>query len=98
VNKYTLSNRTKLDIKKIATHGMEDFGEAQTIKYMASFKEKMQFLANYPEVGREFLNSRTGNQYLFFPHESHVIYYRKRQDDIFVVRILHHKMLPEKHL
>lgn len=77
---------------------MEDFGMDQTLKYMAGLKERMELLAKRPEIGRTFEHTLTKNQYLFFRYESHVIYYRKRKNDIFIVRILHSKMLPEKHL
>ena len=77
---------------------MEDFGEEQTLKYMAGLKERMQSLAERPDIGRRFEHTLTEHQYLFFRYESQVIYYLKRDSDIFIVRILHTKMLPEKHL
>jgi len=77
---------------------MEDFGEEQTLKYMSGLKERMQLLAERPDIGRRFEHTLTEHQYRFFRYESHVIYYLKRDSDIFIVRILHTKMLPEKHL
>ena len=77
---------------------MEDFGETQTLEYMAGLKERMQFPAERPDIGRRFLHTNTEQQYLFFRYESHVIYYRKCKGDIYIVRILNSKMLPEKHL
>ena len=98
MNTYIRSKRTKQDIQQITRRSVEDFGETQTLKYMADLKAKMQLLAERPDIGRDFVHSRTRRQYLFFRHESHVIYYRKRTSDVFIVRILHIKMLPEKHL
>ncbi len=77
---------------------MEDFGMDQTLKYMAGLKERIKLLAERPDIGRRFEHTLTKHKYLFFRYESHVIYYRKRKSDIFIVRILHTKMLPEKHL
>jgi toxin ParE1/3/4 len=51
-----------------------------------------------PNRGRVFVNGRTGHEYFRYRYVSHVIYYRKRQDDVFIVRVLHGKMLPENHL
>ena len=98
MNTYIRSKRTKQDIQQITRRSVEDFGETQTLKYMVDLKAKMQLLADRPDIGRDFVHSRTKRQYLFFRHESHVIYYRKRKCDVFIVRILHIKMLPEKHL
>jgi len=98
VNTYIRSKRTKQDIQQITRRSVEDFGETQTLKYMVDLKAKMQLLADRPDIGRDFVHSRTKRQYLFFRHESHVIYYRKLKCDVFIVRILHIKMLPEKHL
>jgi toxin ParE1/3/4 len=95
---YTKSKRADRDLKSIIIRGMTDFGEAQTDKYIAGLHDKMQLLAERPDIGREYVHSRTQLTYLCFPHESHMIYYRKRKDDIFITRILHVRMLPEKHI
>jgi len=98
VNNYTRSKKSTENIQKITKRSMEDFGETQTLEYLAGLKERMHVLADRPDIGRGFLDTRTEQQYLFFRYESHVIYYRNRKSDIFIVRILHSKMLPEKHL
>lgn len=98
MNNYTRSKKSKQEIREITKRSVEDFGEARTLEYMAGLKERMQLLADRPDIGRGFEHIRTKREYLFFRYESHVIYYRKRKSDIFIVRILHTKMLPEKHL
>ncbi len=82
MNTYIRSKRTKQDIQQITRRSVEDFGETQTLKYMADLQAKMQLPAERPDVGRDFVHSRTRRQYLFFRHESHVIYYRKRICDV----------------
>lgn len=98
MNSYTRSKKSTQDIREITKRSIEDFGEAQTLRYMAGLKERVQLLADRPDIGRRFTHTHAKQQYLFFRYESHVIYYRKREIDIFIVRILHSKMLPEKHL
>src|SRR5690606_24892342 len=95
---YVHSKKSKQDIQEITKRSMEDFREKQTLKYMAGLKERLQLLAEQPDIGRRFDHSLTKHQYLFFRYESHVIYYTKRNGDIFIVRILHTKMLPQKHI
>jgi toxin ParE1/3/4 len=96
--KYTKSKRADTDIKTIIIKSMADFGEAQTDKYMQGFESALCELAEMPNRGRVFVSGRTGHEYLRYRYVSHVIYYRKRQDDVFIVRILHGRMLPENHL
>jgi len=97
-NKYQFSKKTKQDILHITKWSLDDFGERQTIRYMDGLNEAMQALADCPDKGREFVHNKTGRVYLYHRYLSHVIYYRKRENDIFVIRIIHTKMLPEKHL
>ena len=95
---YTKSKRADRDIQAIVIHGLTDFGEVQVDAYLNGLKNKMKLLANSPDIGREYVHSRTQRRYLRFRHESHVIYYRKRTNDIIITRILHVRMLPENHL
>jgi toxin ParE1/3/4 len=97
-NKYTKSQKADIDIAHITQRSFDDFGEKQTITYMGGLIESLQALANNPERGRAFIHSKTQQTYLFYRYVSHVIYYRQRSHDIFIVRILHTKMLPENHL
>lgn len=98
MNNYSRSKKSTQDIQEITRRSLEDFGEAQTLRYMAGLKERLQLLADRPDIGRVFTQISTEHKYLFFRYESHVVYYRKRKDGIFIVRILHSRMLPEKHL
>jgi toxin ParE1/3/4 len=96
--KYTKSKRADQDIRIIIIRSMADFGEAQTDKYIEGLESALCELAEAPDKGRSFVSDRTGQEYSRYRYVSHVVYYRKRQDDIFIVRILHGKMLPENHL
>jgi toxin ParE1/3/4 len=77
---------------------MHDFGEAQTGRYLMGMKERIEWLAANPGRGRSFIHRTTQQEYLYYRYESHVIYYRERSSDIFIVRVLHGRMLPENHL
>lgn len=89
---FTLSRKADRDISKITRWSLEQFGVNQTQKYMAGMRDSFEYLADNPALGRSYLN------YFYFRYESHVIYYRKRMNDIFITRILHKKMLPERHI
>lgn len=95
---YTRSKRADQDIKHITKQSIFDFGELQTDKYLAGLEETLQLLADNPKLGCGYTSGKTKTDYHYHRYVSHVIYYRQREQDIFVVRILHKKMLPEKHL
>lgn len=95
---YQRSKRTKRDIIGITQRSIKDFGEQQTLEYMRGLKNAMKALADDPDKGREYIHGRTERVYLRYQYVSHVIYYRKRKNDIFITRILHVRMLPDKHL
>jgi toxin ParE1/3/4 len=52
-------------------------------------------LADNPALGRSCDNVRSGLRRL--EHGEHVIFYRKDSGGILVSRILHQRMLPERH-
>lgn len=97
-SKHTKSKRADIDIKAIIIRSMEDFGEAQTDSYIEGLEKALHELAKTPDKGRSFVSDRTGQKYSRYRYVSHVIYYRKRKGDIFIVRILHSRMLPANHL
>jgi len=97
-NNYTLSQKGKQDILNITNRSMEDFGERQTRIYMAGLESFLQELANNPNLGRVYTHSKTAKEYLYRLYTSHVVYYRLRKNDIFILRVLHQRMLPAKHL
>ncbi len=96
--KYTKSKRADRDIKRIIIHSLAEFGELQTDKYAKGLEKTLQHLADAPEIGRIFLHGETNREYRQYAYVSHTIFYRQREEDIFIVRILHSRMFPEKHL
>lgn len=95
---YTKSKRADLDIQQIVLRSMADFGERQTDRYMAGLAQALGAIAQNPDLGRLFTDEPTQRAYRWYSYESHMIYCRKRPNDVLIVRILHTKMLPEKHL
>lgn len=94
--KYNKSKSTDQDIKNITKQSIIDFGEQQTDKYLQGLEESLELLADNPKLGRAFSLAKL--EFYYYRYVSHVIYYQQRKQDIFIVRILHKKMLPEIHL
>ncbi len=84
---YTKSKKTDQDIKDITKRSISDFGETQTDKYLSGLEQCLQLLADNPDLGRTCNELRQG--YQRHEYESHIIFYRKRKNDIFITRILH---------
>lgn len=91
-NSFVRSKKADADIAKITKWSVQSFGVKQTQIYMKGMHDSFQTLADNPKLGRAYLG------YFHCRYKSHVIYYRQRKRDIFIVRILHKNSLPEKHI
>lgn len=87
---YELSEAAAKDIEEILAHSIVEFGLLQTETYHAALRHCLELLSDNPGMGSTADDIRPG--YRRFPHESHVIFYTIRGQDVFVVRILHKSM------
>lgn len=84
---YVLSEEAVADIDEIFEFGEYKFGYDQAIKYLIGLDEQFQKLANNPHIGRERNDIKKG---LFsVPYISHIIFYRKLDRKLRIVRILY---------
>ena len=88
--KFRLSVKARAEIKNIFRYSFQKFGESQAKKYKTSFDECFQLLADNPNMGIECHTIRNG--YFRHKHESHVIFYTLRSNDIFITTIIHSRM------
>ena len=94
--KYTYSKRAARDVKKIYIDTVKRWGYRQADKYDAGLEHAIELLADNPDMGRKCDEIKFG--YQRFEHERHNIFYRKRKNDIFIIRILHDQMDAKRHL
>ena len=89
-NKYTYSRLAQNDLIKIYKDSAGKWGFEQAEKYQAEIERSLQLLAENPDMGRlcEWKMPVTQR------HECqrHIIFYRKRKNDILISRILHERM------
>lgn len=95
---FVFSRAAENDIISIVRSSISAFGDAQTVTYMAGIEKALNLLAAHPEMGAQFTHDRSGRVYRRYRCGSHIVYYRKRDADIFIVRLLHERILPGKHL
>jgi toxin ParE1/3/4 len=96
-NKYVISVKAKQDLKSVAKYTIENFGEAQALKYASGIRRVMEDLAQKPELGRNYVAVKN-KMLLRYRFKSHVIFYYKDESDIFIVRVLGVRMDFPKHL
>ncbi len=81
---------------EIADYSLDRWGLRQTERYLDGLDDCFRRLVQTPQVGRSFDQIRAG--YLRIEHGKHVVIYRADADGVFICRILHQSMLPERQL
>lgn len=84
---YVLSEEAESDIDDIYDFGVYKFGTGQAIKYLIGLEEHFETLGKNQDVGRHRGDIKKGLYSLSYI--SHVIFYRKLDSKIRIVRILY---------
>lgn len=86
--KYKLTNKAVEDLSNIWDYTYEEWSENQAAKYYFELVEGFEFLAENPNVGK---NYEVIDLNIFgFPVNMHIIFFQKiNTNEILVVRILH---------
>lgn len=93
--RFRVSRRAEADLLDIATYTLRTWGEDQAIRYVNDLEVCCQRLADNPELGRACDYVRPGLRRV--EHGRHVLFYRIEAKGILVSRILHQRMLPDRH-
>lgn len=92
---YKLSNLAAKDFEGIFEYTLVNFGVKKADEYTKSLHDILEVISSNPLIGMECIEIAVGVKR--HNHSKHVIFYRNRTDDIFVIRILHQQMEPLKH-
>ena len=91
MNTFVLSSKAKTDLIKIAKYTQITYGLSQRNDYLKVLDSTFHLLAGEPELGINCDYIREG--YNKYPQASHVIYYKEyKNNQIFIVRVLHKSM------
>lgn len=93
---YALSRSADRDLEGIARTSAQQWGFSRAEAYLSSLHRAFEIIAQFPDVGRDASGLRPG--YLRFEHERHSVFYRRAKGGVLVVRVLHVRMQPQKHL
>jgi len=94
--KYMLSEAADADLRDIAYFTFLHFGSRQAAAYGEGFDVCFEMIAENPKLGQVQDNIRLGLRR--HVHQSHEIYYIETDEGILIVRILHERQEPGRHL
>ena len=92
---YRFSVAAARDLVEIGTYTQQTWGVAQRRVYLNRLQKCFETLSVQPKLGksRSELPGMRG-----FHHDHHVIFYMATPDDILIVRVLHERQDPTRHL
>lgn len=92
---FRFSRLGEADLQNIALYTLHTWGKSQALRYLSGLKTCCQTLADNAALGRPCNHIRPGLRCMV--QGKHVIFYRWERGGILISRILHQRMLPEKH-
>ncbi|WP_348655118.1 type II toxin-antitoxin system RelE/ParE family toxin [uncultured Thalassolituus sp.] len=95
-HQLTLAPAAKADLKDIYQYGLRQWGQAQSDRYLDALKGIFWALTEQPLMGTERPKLLTRIRSL--PAESHVLFYRVTDRNVEIIRVLHSRQDPIRHL
>lgn len=95
-NSYKLTEDAERDVIDIYLFTLEHFGLTQAEKYSAEIFARFGAIGKTPSLGRDYSAIYPGTYRI--NQGSHAVYYRRNDDSILILRILHQSMDPARHL
>jgi toxin ParE1/3/4 len=94
--KFELTAAADRDLTEIYVYSHSRFGEHTANDYLLGLESCFAQLAEMADMGRPIEHIRSG--YYRFTHARHVVFYKKIEGGVLIVRVLHIAMDPESHL
>jgi toxin ParE1/3/4 len=96
VGSYALSGEADADIENIAEVSLQQWGLVRAERYILELHDAFRRLADFPDLGRDASLVRFG--YRKIEVAGHSVFYRRVEDSVLIVRVLHQRMDFERHL
>ena len=93
---FFLSGKAKADVKDIGRYTQEVWGVEQRNRYLGDLDACFQKIGANSTLGNSAEAIRAG--YRRIRAGSHMVFFRKVGNEVEIVRVLHERMLPGKHL
>ncbi len=94
--KFRLTRPALRDLAEIGRYTREQWGKKQARRYGIAITERLKWLCRNKPMWRERPELDAG--IFSYPHESHVLVFRECRVGIEILRILHQRMDPIRHL
>lgn len=96
MKEFQLTPAARHDLSGIWDYTATHWDQAQAEKYILEIKAAIERIAADPERGRACDEIRQG--YRRYGIGSHLVFYRDSADTVDIIRILHQRMDPTRHL
>lgn len=96
VGRYRLTPAAQRDLSSIWDYTVERWDEDQAEIYVLEIKNAIERIADQPHRGRTVDDLRPG--YRRYAIGSHLIFFVEDDGDVEVIRILHQRMDPDRHV
>lgn len=94
--RFRLTKAAQRDLVKIAHYTLEKWGDEQRVRYLKQLDARFHWIARHSTLG---LASDAIQPGYWRCHEGrHVIFYKIASRGVDIVRALHGRMLPKRHL
>ena len=93
---YRISVEAERDIDEIAAYTTDMWEWRQTHVYIAKLEDAFELLARSPAIGRA--SNSMHPDIRKFEVAKHVVFYLSDPDGILIVRVLHHRMIPNNYI
>ncbi|MEM9878328.1 MAG: type II toxin-antitoxin system RelE/ParE family toxin [Pseudomonadota bacterium] len=93
---FRLTPRAHKDLKNIAGYTLKTWGRDQVKTYLSALTQRMQWLADNPQLGRSRDDIARG--YKCFLEGQHLIFFIVKEDHIAIIGVPHSSMDIETHL
>ncbi len=95
-HQLVITPAAKTDLKDIYQYGLRQWGQAQSDSYLENLKEHFWSLTEQPLTGVK--RSELLPDARSLPVESHTLFYRVTPDTVEIIRVLHGRQDPQRHL
>jgi toxin ParE1/3/4 len=91
-----LTRAARKDLIEIGEYTLDRWGDEQCVRYLTALDRRLRWLGRNARRGQPCDDLRPG--YWRVREGRHVLFYRFNAETVEVIRILHERMLPRRHL
>jgi toxin ParE1/3/4 len=95
-HQLVIAPAAKTDLKDIYQYGLRQWGQAQSDRYLENIKAQFWSITEQPLMGAERSDLLLGARSM--PIESRTLFYRFTTDTVEIIRVLHGRQDPQRHL